>query len=81
MLAYLFWHRPYAATTVKQYEEALLRFQQHLGQQHPASAAVPHSVLRPCPGSAIGPDTRIGACSTAPGRSIRLTLSLLLARC
>ena len=35
MLAYLFWHRPYAITTVKQYEEALLRFQQHLGQQHP----------------------------------------------
>jgi hypothetical protein len=35
MLAYLFWHRPYATTTVKQYEEALLRFQQHLGQQHP----------------------------------------------
>ena len=35
MLAYLFWHRPYATTTVKQYEEALLRFQQHLAQQHP----------------------------------------------
>jgi hypothetical protein len=35
MLAYLFWHRPYETTTVKQYEEALLRFQQHLGQQHP----------------------------------------------
>jgi len=35
MLAYLFWHRPYATTTVKHYEEALLRFQQHLGQQHP----------------------------------------------
>jgi hypothetical protein len=35
MLAYLFWHRPYATTTVKQYEEALLRFQQHLGQQRP----------------------------------------------
>jgi hypothetical protein len=35
MLAYLFWHRPYATTTVKQYEVALLRFQQHLGQQHP----------------------------------------------
>jgi hypothetical protein len=35
MLAYLFWHRPYAITTVKHYEEALLRFQQHLGQQHP----------------------------------------------
>src|SRR5215831_17774004 len=35
MLAYIFWHRPYETTTVKQYEEALLRFQQHLGQQHP----------------------------------------------
>jgi hypothetical protein len=35
MLAYLFWHRPYSATTVKQYEEALLRFQQHLRQQEP----------------------------------------------
>ena len=35
MLVYLFWHRPYATTAVKQYEEALLRFQQHLGQQHP----------------------------------------------
>lgn len=35
MLAYLFWHRPQATATVKQYEEALLRFQQHLGQQHP----------------------------------------------
>jgi hypothetical protein len=35
MLAYLFWHRPYPTTSVKQYEEALLRFQQHLGQQHP----------------------------------------------
>jgi hypothetical protein len=35
MLAYIFGHRPYATTTVKQYEEALLRFQQHLGQQHP----------------------------------------------
>src|SRR5215470_16096498 len=35
MLAYLFWHRRYETTTVKQYEEALLRFQQHLGQQHP----------------------------------------------
>jgi hypothetical protein len=35
MLAYLFWHRPYSTTTIKQYEEALLRFQQHLGQQHP----------------------------------------------
>ncbi len=32
MLAYLFWHRPYSTTTIKQYEEALLRFQQHLGQ-------------------------------------------------
>jgi hypothetical protein len=35
MLAYLFWHRPYATTTVKQYEEALMRFQQRLGQQQP----------------------------------------------
>ncbi len=35
MLAYLFWHRPYSTTSVKQYEESLLRFQQHLGQQHP----------------------------------------------
>jgi len=35
MLGYLFWHRPYATTTVKQYEEALVRFQQRLGQQHP----------------------------------------------
>ena len=35
MLAYLFWHRPHSTTTVKQYEEALLRFQQHLGQQDP----------------------------------------------
>jgi len=32
MLAYLFWHRPNSTTTEKQYEEALLRFQQHLGQ-------------------------------------------------
>jgi len=32
VLGYLFWHRPYSTTTVKQYEEALLRFQQHLGQ-------------------------------------------------
>jgi hypothetical protein len=35
MLAYLFWHRPYSTTTAKQYEEALLRFQQHLRQQDP----------------------------------------------
>jgi hypothetical protein len=35
MLAYLFWHRPYSTTTTKQYEEALLRFQQHLRQQDP----------------------------------------------
>jgi hypothetical protein len=35
MLAYLFWHRPYPTTTVKQYEEALLRFQHQLGQQGP----------------------------------------------
>ena len=35
MLAYVFWHRPYSTTTAKQYEEALLRFQQHLRQQDP----------------------------------------------
>ncbi len=35
MIAYLFWHRAYPTTTVKQYEEALLRFQQRLGQQQP----------------------------------------------
>ncbi len=35
MLAYVFWHRPYLTTTAKQYEEALLRFQQHLRQQDP----------------------------------------------
>jgi hypothetical protein len=35
MLAYLFWHRPYSTTTAQQYEEALLRFQQHLRQQDP----------------------------------------------
>ncbi len=35
MLAYLFWHRPYSTTSVEQYEESLLRFQQHLGQQQP----------------------------------------------
>ncbi len=28
-------HRPHSTTTVKQYEEALLRFQQHFGQQDP----------------------------------------------
>ena len=35
MIAYLFWHRAYPTTTVKQYEEALRRFQQRLGQQQP----------------------------------------------
>jgi hypothetical protein len=35
MLAYIFWHRPYETIAARQYEEALLRFQQHLGQQHP----------------------------------------------
>ena len=35
MLAYLFWHRPYATTTATQYEDALTRFQQRLGQQQP----------------------------------------------
>jgi hypothetical protein len=35
MLAYLFWHRPYAATSTAQYENALIRFQRHLGQQQP----------------------------------------------
>jgi uncharacterized membrane protein len=44
------------------------------------ATASPHSVLRPCPGSTIGPDTRIGAYSTAPGLSIRSTLSLLPAQ-
>ena len=35
MIAYLFWHRAYPTTTVEQYEEVLMRFQQHLGQQQP----------------------------------------------
>jgi hypothetical protein len=35
MIAYLFWHRAYPTTTVEQYEEALMRFQQRLGQQQP----------------------------------------------
>ena len=35
MIAYLFWHCAYPTTTVKQYEEALMRFQQRLGQQQP----------------------------------------------
>jgi len=30
MIAYLFWHRAYPTTTVEQYEEALMRFQQRL---------------------------------------------------
>jgi hypothetical protein len=49
MLAYLFWHRPYSTTSVKQYEEALLRFQQQLGQQHPPGfvASVPWLGNRP----------------------------------
>jgi hypothetical protein len=54
MLAYLFWHRPYATTTVKQYEEALLRFQQHLGQQHARS---PQSCI-----CLIGSRARRGRC-------------------
>jgi hypothetical protein len=35
MIAYLFWHCAYPTTTVKQYEEGLLRFQQRLGQKQP----------------------------------------------
>jgi hypothetical protein len=35
MIAYLFWHCAYPTTTVEQYEEALMRFQQRLGQQQP----------------------------------------------
>jgi len=35
MIAYLFWHHAYPTTTVEQYEEALMRFQQRLGQQQP----------------------------------------------
>jgi hypothetical protein len=35
MIAYLFWHCAYPTTTAEQYEEALMRFQQRLGQQQP----------------------------------------------
>jgi hypothetical protein len=35
MIAYLFWHRAYPTTPVEQYEEALMRFQERLGQQQP----------------------------------------------
>ena len=35
MIAYLFWHCAYSTTTVEQYEEALMRFQQRLGHQQP----------------------------------------------
>ena len=35
MLAYLFWHRPYATITAKQYEEALIHFQKCIEQQRP----------------------------------------------
>ena len=35
MIAYLFWHCAYPTTTAQQYEEALMRFQQRLGQQQP----------------------------------------------
>ena len=35
MIAYLFWHCAYPTSTVEQYEEALMRFQQRLGQQQP----------------------------------------------
>ena len=35
MIAYLFWHCAYPTTTAEQYEEALMRFQQRLGQQRP----------------------------------------------
>src|SRR5215472_9039238 len=35
MIAYLFWHCAYPTTTAEQYEEALMRFHQRLGQQQP----------------------------------------------
>src|SRR3974390_1475792 len=35
MLAYLFWHRPYATITATQYEDALTHFQQRLRHQQP----------------------------------------------
>lgn len=35
MLAYLFWHRPYADTDRKRYEDSLLRFQAQLHQEKP----------------------------------------------
>jgi hypothetical protein len=38
MIAYLFWHCDYPTTTAEQYEEALMRFQQRLGQQWSALA-------------------------------------------
>ena len=39
MIAYLFWHCAYPTTTVEKYEEALMRFQQRLGQQQPPGFA------------------------------------------
>lgn len=35
MLAYVFWHRPYADADRKHYEDALLRFQAQLAQEKP----------------------------------------------
>jgi hypothetical protein len=61
MLAYLFWHRPYATTTVKQYEEALLRFQQHLGQQHAFDSGLAYAAA----GHSVAPSSR----RTAPATS------------
>ena len=58
MIAYLFWHRAYPTTTVEQCvsNSALANSNRQV------SVAVPRSMLRPCPGLAIGPDTKIGAC-------------------
>ena len=39
MIAYLFWHCAYPTTTAEQYEEALMRFQQRLGQQQLGGSA------------------------------------------
>jgi hypothetical protein len=63
MIAYLFWHCAYQTTAIDQYEEALMRFQQRLGQQQPPGFGGSASFrIGPCPGSAIGRDMRIGAC-------------------
>jgi hypothetical protein len=35
MLAYLFWHRPYDTVNAREYEDALLRFQEQLSKQSP----------------------------------------------